>query len=133
MTIMIAVFLILIVVSAIFAIFRQVENGAVSKSELQKVIAATGATQINIHNRHVRDMLGYHITYINVQGEPEARNVTRRVNVLGMPQGDFYWDKPLETVPAALPSPSKEQLVGEMSAEIERLQTELAAVKQNTQ
>lgn len=108
------------------------QNKDTATNQFRHMIESTGAKRVVIDSRYDNLRALYTVLYIDAYGRPQVRNARRDMGMMGVPTGDYYWDKPLESSPPALPSPSKEQLVSEMSIEIRRLQRQLAAVKAET-
>lgn len=102
------------------------------KEQLIKIVEGTGATDVRVQSLNGgNNVIRFTVRYVDVDGMRQIRHVTQDVGPFGELNGDFYWDKPLEVTRPPL-SPTKEQLVSEMDAEIQRLRRALAVSQGDT-
>ena len=106
------------------------------QNELYKIVKQTGATNIHIQNSFGDSEHGVYsflVLYTDRTGQRQQRHVTRHTTKRPHGTTDFLWDKPLmverdEASFARLSS--KEQIISDMDAEIQRLRAELEMSQQ---
>ena len=93
----------------------------------------SGGTNVKLNRIHVREMRAYYysVSYIDQHDNPQTFEVTQQVNWWGKFEGDLMWKRVsnMSSAQALMGGSrqSKEQLIGEMDAEIRRLWGVLAA------
>ena len=120
-----------LLISSIIILFYLKNQIQVAKRQLHKLVQQVGGQDIVIRRDDQwgqRGLLQFVIWYVGANGVKHKHRVTRHLDIWGGLKGDFFWDKPLQPAssePETTCINSKEQLISEMDAEIERLQEEL--------
>ncbi|MCA9898002.1 MAG: hypothetical protein H6654_06475 [Ardenticatenaceae bacterium] len=126
-----------LIVILIWGIAKQNSQIQEAKQQLRKLVQQAGGQNIVIWRDDKWGQRGYFqfvLLYEDVNGIKHKHRVTKHVDLWGVFEEAFFWDRPLQLPGLAAPSPSssKEQLVSEMDAEIKRLQEELRRTREES-
>jgi hypothetical protein len=108
-----------------------------AKAELKKIVQQAGGQNIHVKDSTrlgTKGSVCFTISYIDINGEHQTRQASKKVDIWSL-VGDFYWDKPIQMSEPSVEEArldSKEQIIGDMDAEINRLQEELDRAKKET-
>ena len=129
------IFVIVMIVIGIWGWMHEQEKKQKLLRELHKIVKQSGANNIHIQNSYGNSEQGVYsflVLYTDRTGQRQQRHVTRHTTKRPHGTTDFLWDKPLmaerdEASFARLSS--KEQIISDMDAEIQRLRAELEMVQ----